>query len=82
MLLLPTHIIEKWIYKAHIRITDSIKRQKRKTRQTNHPIRNFFYREIQHQPQIQQMPIPPQVPPQRPIIPQRNLLATTLGNSF
>jgi hypothetical protein len=29
-LLLPTHIIEKWIYKAHIRITDSIKRQKQK----------------------------------------------------
>jgi hypothetical protein len=82
MLLLPTYIIENWIYKAPIRITDSIKRQKQKTRQTNPPIRNFLYRVIHHQHQIQQMPIPPQVPPQRPIIPQRNLVATTLGNFF
>jgi hypothetical protein len=57
MLLLPTHIIEKWIYKAHIRISDSIKRQKQKTRQTIQPIQNFFYRVIPAQRQ-QPQPIP------------------------
>jgi hypothetical protein len=43
ILLLPIHVIERWLYKAHIKVSDSIKRQQQKTSKTNQPIRNFFY---------------------------------------
>jgi hypothetical protein len=83
MLLLPINIIDKWDHKAHIRINDSIKRQKQKTRQTNHPIQNFFYIVIpaaqQPLPQRQQQ----NIAPNPLIVPRRcTLIATTLGNFF
>jgi hypothetical protein len=83
MLLLSINIIDKWVHKAHIRIYDSIKRQKQKPRQTNHPIRNFVYRVIlaaqQPLPQCQQQNIAP-----NPLVVtrRRTLIATTLGNFF
>jgi hypothetical protein len=46
LLELPTHTIENWLYKAEIRVKDSIKRQKNLTQQNMQPIRNFFQRLI------------------------------------
>jgi hypothetical protein len=46
IILLPTSTIEKWIYKADIRIAASIKRQKQQDKTTNHPIKKFFHRLI------------------------------------
>jgi hypothetical protein len=84
MLQLPTHILEKWIYKAHIRITDSIKRQKQKTRQNHHPILTYFYRIVTP---VEQRPIPNiQIhEPHNPLIPlnrQPNLITRTINNFF
>jgi hypothetical protein len=86
MLLLPTHIIEKWIYKAHIRIADSIKQQKQQTRHNHHPNINYFYRIVPPLQRRQQPNLNIQAP-QNPRIPipnnrQRNLISTTLGNFF
>jgi hypothetical protein len=47
LLLLPTPTIEKWIYKAELRITASIKQQQHQTNTSNHPIRRFFQRLVQ-----------------------------------
>jgi hypothetical protein len=46
IILLPSSTIEKWIYKAEIRIAASIKRQQHQDRTTNHPFKKFFHRII------------------------------------
>jgi hypothetical protein len=79
LLQLPIHIIERWLHKAQIKTTDSIKRQQLKTQRTHQPIRNFSYRVIPAHQQLPQPPINNQPP--NPAI-RRNFITTTLGNFF
>jgi hypothetical protein len=82
---LPTHTIENWLYKAEIRVKDSLKRQKNFTQQNMQPIRNFFQRLIplviiRQQPNH---PRPIHQPHDIAILPApRQLIATTIRNFF
>jgi hypothetical protein len=70
-------------YKAHIKVSDSIKRQQQKTSKTNQPIRNFFYRIVPaHHPQPRPILPPPQPNVQLIINNRQNLITTTLGQFF
>jgi hypothetical protein len=46
LLLLPTHTIEQWIYKAEIRIKSSTRRHQQQQKSTNQPIKKFFQQVI------------------------------------
>ena len=86
LLELPTHTIENWLFKAEIRVKDSIKRQQIMTQQNIQPIHNFFQRVII--PIVRQRrnipDAPPATPPRNIILPRRrgNIIATTIRHFF
>jgi hypothetical protein len=59
ILQMPTNRIERWIFKAEIRIKESIEQNKQNTQRTTYAIQHFFQRIIPaHIPNIQPHPRP------------------------
>jgi hypothetical protein len=87
LLELPTYTIENWLFKAEIRVKESIKRQQLLTQQNIRPIHNFFQRLIPpvkvRQPNNHNPPRQAQ-PHQNILVPpiRRPIIATTIQDFF
>jgi hypothetical protein len=77
LLLLPTSTIEKWIYKAEMRIKASIRRQIQHDKLTNHTIKKFFHRVITTTIPTRYIPIHTSPPPPTETTPIINQISQT-----
>jgi hypothetical protein len=83
ILQMPTHLIERWIFKTDKNIKESINQNRIQTQRTTHPIRQFLQRIIHRQGQIAQ----PRQPRPRLNVPQnqiahRNLISRSITFFF
>jgi hypothetical protein len=84
---LPTHQIERWIFKAETRIKDSIAQLRQKTQRSTQPIQRFFHRLVQPAHQQQQnrpnaIRYPQQNEPNRNNLARRHLVSRTILSFF